>query len=129
MEPATRSLGEFAASAKRLARSLLTIGANRIELFMVEVQEQREQILHLLLLALGVAAFGLLAGITLTGAIVVWLWPVSKLGVFLGLTVLYGAAAALLYRRLNTMLRDWKNLPATLDQLRKDRECLEKNLP
>jgi uncharacterized membrane protein YqjE len=129
MEPATRSLGEFAASAKRLARSLLTIGANRIELFMVEVQEQREHILHLLLLALGVAAFGLLAGITLTGAIVVWLWPVSKLGVFLGLTVLYGAAAALLYRRLNTMLRDWKNLPATLDQLRKDRECLEKNLP
>ena len=96
---------------------------------MVEVQEQREHILHLLLLALGVAAFGLLAGITLTGAIVVWLWPVSKLGVFLGLTVLYGAAAALLYRRLNTMLRDWKNLPATLDQLRKDRECLEKNLP
>jgi uncharacterized membrane protein YqjE len=129
MEPATRSLGEFGASAKRLARSLLTIGANRIELFMVEVQEQREHILHLLLLALGVAAFGLLAGITLTGAIVVWLWPVSKLGVFLGLTVLYGAAAALLYRRLNTMLRDWKNLPATLDQLRKDRECLEKNLP
>jgi hypothetical protein len=31
------------------------------------MQEQREHILHLLLLALGVAAFGLLAGITLTG--------------------------------------------------------------
>jgi uncharacterized membrane protein YqjE len=129
MESATTNLGEFAASAKRLVRRLLTIGANRLELFMVEVQEQREHILHLLLLALGVAAFGLLAGITLTGAIVVLLWPVSKLGAFLSLTVLYGAAAALLYRRLNTMLHDWSNLPATLDQLRKDRECLEKNLP
>jgi len=30
-----------------------------------------------------------------------------------------------LYRRLTRLLRDWQNLPATLDQLRKDRACLE----
>ena len=129
MESATSSLGTFAGSAKRLARRLLTIGTNRLELFVVEVQEQREQILCVFLLALGVAAFGLLAAITLTGAIVVLLWPVSELGALLVLTVIYGTAAALLYRRLKTMLRDWKDLPATLDQLRKDRECLEKDLP
>ena len=129
MEPATISLGQLAASARRFTRRLLTIGENRLELMMVEVQEQREQLLHAMLLALGVAAFGLLAGITLTGAVVVLLWPVSRLWGFMALTALYGGAAAFLYRRLTAMMRDWKNLPATLDQLRKDRECLEKSLP
>jgi len=129
MEPATISLGQLAASARRFVRRLLTIGENRLELMMVEVQEQRERLLHAIVLALGVAAFGLLGGITLTGAVVVLLWDYSPLAVFLALTGLYCVAAVFLYRRLTLMLRDWKNLPDTLDQLRKDRECLEKSLP
>jgi uncharacterized membrane protein YqjE len=129
MEPATISLGQFAAAARRFARRLLTIGENRLELMMVEMQEQREQLLHAMLLALGVAAFGLLAGIALTGTVVVLLWPLSRLGALVVLTGLYGGAAVFLYLRLAATLRDWKNLPATLDQLRKDRECLEKSLP
>jgi hypothetical protein len=44
------------------------------------------------------------------------------------LTGLYGGTAVWLYRRLSLLLRDWQNLPATFDQLRKDRACLEKNL-
>ena len=92
---------------------------------MVEVQEERERLLYAILLALGVAAFGLLAGVTLTATIVVWLWAYSHVAVLLTLTGLYGAAGVCLYRRLTVILRDWKNLPATLDQLRKDRACLE----
>jgi uncharacterized membrane protein YqjE len=95
---------------------------------MVEVQEERERLLHAILLALGVAAIGLLAGMALTGATVVLLWEFSRAGVLLVLACLYGAAAACLYRRLTLLLRDWQNLPATLDQLRKDRACFEKNL-
>ena len=95
---------------------------------MVEVQEERERLRCAILLALGVAAFGLLAGIALTAAIVVWLWAWSPVAVLLILTGLHGAAAAFLYRRLTVLLHDWKNLPATLDQLRKDRACLEKTL-
>ncbi len=128
MEPATDNLGQFGDSSKRFARRLLTIGENRLELLMVEVQEGREHLLYAILLALGVAAFGLLAGITLTAAIVVLLWGYSPMAVLLTLTGLYGAAAVFLYRRLTVLLRDWKNLPATLDQLGKDRACLEKTL-
>jgi uncharacterized membrane protein YqjE len=106
----------------------LTIGENRLALLMVEVQEERERLLHAILLALGVAAFGLLAGAALTGAIVVWLWEISPVAALLVLTCLYGAAAVSLYRRLMQLLRDWQNFPATLDQIRKDRTCLEKNL-
>jgi uncharacterized membrane protein YqjE len=43
------------------------------------------------------------------------------------LTAIYGAIAGFLYTRLLRLQRDWQTLPETLDQLRKDRECLEKN--
>jgi uncharacterized membrane protein YqjE len=128
METATGSFQQLAAASRRFAERLLTIGENRLELLTVEVQEERERLLHAFLLALGVAAFGLLAGLTLTAAIVVLLGQYSPLAVLLTLTGLYGVAAVCLYRRLTLLLRDWQTLSATLDQLRKDRACLEKTL-
>jgi uncharacterized membrane protein YqjE len=128
METATGSFKQLATASRRFAERLLTIGENRLELLTVEVQEERERLLHAFLLALGVAAFGLLAGLTLTAAIVVLLGQYSPLAVLLTLTGLYGVAAVCLYRRLTLLLRDWQTLSATLDQLRKDRACLEKNL-
>jgi uncharacterized membrane protein YqjE len=128
MEAGPVQIGQLVETSKRFARRLLAIGGNRVELLMVEVQEERARLLHAILLALGVAAFGLLAGGALTGAIVVLLWETSRVAVLLVLTSLYGATAAWVYRRLTLLLRDWQNLPATLDQLRKDRECLEKTL-
>jgi uncharacterized membrane protein YqjE len=74
------------------------------------------------------AALGLLAGVALTGAIVVWLWELSRVAALLVLGGLYGGTAVCLFRRLTRILRDWQNLPATFDQLRKDRAWLEKHL-
>jgi len=91
------------------------------------VQEERERLLHAIVLALGVAALGLLAGVALTGAIVVLLWELSRVAALLALTGLYGATAVCLYRRLTLCLREWESFPATLGQLRKDRACLEKS--
>ena len=128
MEEPNVSLRQLGAATRNFARRLLTIGENRLELLTVEVQEERERLLHAFLLALGVAAFGLLAGLALTAAIVVELWAWSHVAVLLALTCLYGAAGICLYRRLTGLLRDWQTLSASLDQLRKDRACLEKNL-
>ncbi|MGD1087933.1 MAG: phage holin family protein [Verrucomicrobiota bacterium] len=128
MEESTVSFRRLATTSKHFARRLLTIGENRLELLTVEVQEERERLLHAILLASGVAAFGLLAGLTLTAAIVVLLWAYSPVAVLLTLTGLYGAAGVCLYRRLTGLLRDWQTLSASLDQLRKDRACLEKIL-
>ena len=128
METATGSFKQLATTSRRFAERLLTIGENRLELLTVEVQEERERLLHAFLLALGVAAFGLLAAIALTAAIAVLLWQYSPVAVLLTLAVLYGAAAICLCRRLARLMRDWETLPATLDQLRKDRACLEKTL-
>jgi len=128
MEESAVSMSQLAASSKHFARRLLTIGENRLELLTVEVQEERVRLLHAIVLALGAATLGLLAGIALTGMVVVLFWSYSPVSVLLALSLLYGVAAGLLYRRLTVLLRDWQNLPATLDQLRKDRACLEKIL-
>jgi uncharacterized membrane protein YqjE len=128
MEESTVSFRQLATTSKHFARRLLTIGENRLELLTVEVQEERERLLHAFLLALGVATFGLLAGLTLTATIVVLLWAWSPWAALLILTGLYTASGFYLYRRLIVVMRNWQTLSASLDQLRKDRACLEKIL-
>jgi uncharacterized membrane protein YqjE len=128
MEEPTGSFGQLATTSKNFVRRLVTIGENRLELLAVEVQEERERRLRAFLLAFGVAAFGLLAGLTLTAAIVILFWDWSHVAVLLILTALYATAGICLYRQLTGLLRNWQTLSATLDQLRKDRECLEKIL-
>ena len=129
MEPAHASLGQLVDASKQFARRLFTIGENRLELLIVEVQEERDRLLHAILLSLGVAAFGFLALLALNAALVILLWDHSPVAVLLVLTGVYTGLAVLLYRRLTRLLREWQMLSATLDQLRKDHECLKKNLP
>lgn len=128
MEQSTVSFSLLASTSKQFARRLLTIGENRLELLAVEVQEERDRLLHVFLLAFGMANFALLAALTLTAAIVIGLWAWSPVIVLLILTVFYGATGGFLYRRLNGLLRNWQVLSATLDQIRKDRAGLEKTL-
>jgi uncharacterized membrane protein YqjE len=128
MEDSTVNLRQLATTSKTFARRLLTVGENRLELLTVEVQEERERLLHAFLLALGVATFGLLAGLTLTATIVVLLWAWSPWAALLILTGVYTIAGICLYRRLIGVMRNWQTLSASLDQLRKDRACLEQIL-
>lgn len=128
MEPATSNMAILTATSKGLARRLLTVGENRFELLMVAVQEERGLLLHAMLLAFGVVAFSLLGAMTLSAAIVVALWAYSPVAVLLSLAVLHGAIGGLLYRRLAGLLRDWHVLSSLLDQIRKDRACLEEAL-
>src|SRR5271157_707048 len=95
----TVSFRQLGTTSKHFARRLATIGENRLELLAVEVQEERERLLHAFLLSLGMAAFGLLAGTALSAAIVVmfYAWGVA---VLLALTVLYSVAGVCLYLRL-----------------------------
>ncbi|HTI99899.1 MAG TPA: phage holin family protein [Dongiaceae bacterium] len=125
METRSSSFQQLAAAARQLVRRLVTIAENRIELVTLEVQEGRERLLHVLFLALAVAALVLLAGITLTAAMVIWLWPISPGAVLLVLAGVYGSTGGWLGWRLTQRLRDWQTLPATLDQLKKDRAALE----
>ena len=113
-------------AAKRIAQRMIVIVENRFQLLMVEAQEERERVLLAIWLALGAAVFGLLAGVALTILIAVALWEHSPIIALSVLTVIYTLAAGILYGRLVRLKQDWQILPGTLDQLKKDRECLEK---
>ena len=120
--------GQECGTSRQFVRRLLTIGENRLELLAVELQEERERLLQALLYALGVAVVSLLGGMVVTGLVVFVFWSYSPVGVLLGLAVIYLGFGAYLTRRLTALLRDWHTMAATLDQLKKDRECLEKIL-
>jgi uncharacterized membrane protein YqjE len=128
MQPAASDASQWAEPPKRFARELVTVVENRLELLMLEVQEERERLLRAISLALGIAVFSFLTGAALTVALVVLLWALSPIAVLLTLTMLYSATAAFLYRRFTVLQRNWKTFPATLDQLRKDRACVENHL-
>ncbi len=128
MEDSPVGFKQLGTISRQLAHRLLIMGENRLELLAVEVQEERERLLHAILLGLGIATLSLLTGIVLTAALVVWLWDTSPLSVLLILTGLYAGSAAGLYWKFTSILRDWETLPSTVDQLRKDRACLEKFL-
>jgi uncharacterized membrane protein YqjE len=117
-------LAEIPAASRRLAKCAMDLGMNRVELLLVELQEEREKLLQALLYALAAAVFALLAGMSLTLWIVLLFWSLSKLIAVAALTVLYISTALFLYGRLVGLRRDWQAFSGTLDQLRKDSTCL-----
>lgn len=128
METAPDNLRQLGTSSRELARRLLRIGENRLELLTLEMQEEGKRLLQAILLALAAVTFGLLAGIALTAAIVVLFWASSPVAVLLILAGLYAVAGVCFYRQLTRLLGNWQTLSATLDQLRKDCAGLEKSL-
>ena len=125
MEPVGNSLGRIAATSKRFARLLLTIGENRLELLKVALQEKRGFLLRVILLSLGMGIFGLLAGMTLTAAVAVYFWAYSPVVVLLSLAALYGLIVLIMAWCLKRRLRNFRPLSTSLDQLQKDRAELE----
>jgi uncharacterized membrane protein YqjE len=117
-----------AGTTKRLVSHLVAITENRLELLMLEVQEERERVLRVILLALGAAVFGLLGGVALTVAIVILFWERSPITALLVLAVFYLGCSAWLYVGFTKLQRNWQTLAGTIDQLRKDREWMERNL-
>jgi uncharacterized membrane protein YqjE len=128
MEATSDTGPDLADASKRIAQRAFVIFENRLQLLMVEAQEERERILKAVWMGLVAVIFTLLAGITITIVVVLAFWEHYPIIALLILTALYAVGAAVFYAKLMQLQRDWQTLPATIDQLRKDRECLEKQL-
>jgi len=128
MDESRPTLAELMGASRRAAQRTLDIGANRLELLIVELHEERERLLLTLVMALGAAALALLAGIAFTLGVMVLLWDHSPAIAMGMLMLLYGAGAAFLYMRVMRLQRTYEMFTATLEQLRKDRECLAPDL-
>jgi uncharacterized membrane protein YqjE len=109
----------------RLLRTLREAAANRLELFLVECQEERLRLMEALLLAATVLVCATLALVLLTFALVVIFWDTHRVLVLMLLTGAYAVGAVAAGVTLRARLRRWQPFGATLEEIRKDRECLE----
>ena len=107
-------------TSKRLLRTAAAMAQNRLELILVEVQEERARFFDMLLVAAGAVACGLMALIMVSLTLVVIFWDEHRIAVLAGLSLVYIAAAAAGFWQLNKRLRDWQGFSATLAEFKKD---------
>lgn len=113
------------ATVRRLAARSLGVVSNRLELFILELQEQEQRLFGVLLMALLAAVFSLLALVLASFALVIVFWESARMEVLLGLTAFYALGAGLLGWQVRRRVRDGSPFSATLGELKKDRQWLE----
>jgi len=92
-------------SLRRLGRSGLAVLENRIELFSVELEEQKVRVVRVLILAGAAIFLGNTALLAVSAAIVIMAGEAARLPVLIGLSVLYFLAALGAFLALRKELR------------------------
>jgi uncharacterized membrane protein YqjE len=124
--PSNHNSGLIDAS-KRVTWRLLSMFHNRVELLMVEIQEERQRALRAVLMAIAAVFLSLLAGMTVT-AVIACAAGTHLLTALIIMAIVYIAGAIFFLLKLARMQRNWDALSDTRDQLQKDRECLKEHL-
>jgi uncharacterized membrane protein YqjE len=112
-------------SLRALADQLLAGGQRRLELFTIELEEQKLRLIQTFLWS---SAVVFASGMALTFAsltLVYLCWDTSRLAVLGGLTALYaGALVAVVLALRRHLARQPKPFAATLHELAADRACI-----
>jgi uncharacterized membrane protein YqjE len=126
MDETRHESGGWLATGKRILRTIYGLAQTRVELFLVELQEERIRLFDALLLvsACVVCSFMALALLTLT--VVVIFWEQHRILVLVLLTLTYAVGAGWSYWRLRRRLAEWQSFSATVEEFKKDQACLEK---
>jgi len=111
---------------RRLAATVLAILQNRIELLLVELQEERARLLNALMLTAVIVSLGLFTVAMAGGALAIAVWHEYGLRGLFALSALGLVGTVLAYWGLRVRLKHWPFLSGTLAELKKDRECLER---
>ncbi len=124
MNDATEIKSGVWASLKRIVDTLLAAAHNRVELFAVELQEEKGRLVESILCTAAVVAFGMMALSMVTLTLVVLFWENGRLIALGCLSVLHLAGTALAWRALQSRLKGRRAFADTVGELRKDRSCL-----
>jgi uncharacterized membrane protein YqjE len=119
-----RRAGIFA-SLRRLLKTVLAIAQNRLELLLVELQQERWRFFNALLLAGAVLILSAMTLMVATITLVVVCVEAKRLDLLVALTLLCLGATIVAYWRLRTRLKTWAPFSGTLTELKKDKACLE----
>ena len=126
MEEPGESTPGILGSLGRLLKTVLAIAQNRLELFLVECQEERWRFFDALLLAGVALILALMTLMSATIAIIVVCMKANRLDLVIALALVYLVATILAFWRLRSRLMKWEPFSATLAELKKDKTCLDK---
>ncbi len=113
-------------SLRRLCDTGLSLLQNRVELFAVEVQEEKERLVRVLVLAAIAVFLGNMAAVVLTLTVVFLAGESVRGPVLIGLSIIYLGATAVAFVALRRHLRSAPPpFDATISELKKDREWLK----
>jgi uncharacterized membrane protein YqjE len=113
-------------SLRKLCDQILALIQNRLELFAVELQEEKERLIWVLVLAALVVFLSSMAAVVVTVTIVVLAGERLRGPVLVGLSVLYVAAAVTAFLALRKQLRTAPPpFNETVSEFKKDRDWLE----
>lgn len=120
--------GGWLETMRGIGESLLAMTRNRIELFAVELQEEKLRFLSLLIWIGLAAALGFAGVFVAIIALAFWLWAAAG---YFGLIVLaavsLGAAALIVLGIRKKIQTGPQPFASTVAEFRKDGECLRKN--
>lgn len=114
-------------SIRRLLAGVVATVTNRLELFVLELQEEGRRLLEIAVLLLFLGACLTLALLLLTFGIIVLFWNTARLEAIFGMMAIYLIGGWLIVLRLRSVLHRSKPFEETLKELRKDHQWLEGN--
>ena len=116
----------LAGSARRLADSALAAVQTRLELFALELREEKTSAIELLIWVCTALFFGIMAVITLTATVVLIFSPEKRVFVAGGFVLLYLIGAIWAFTRVKSRLKN-QGTPfnETINEFKRDREWLQ----
>ncbi len=125
MPPDDPPRGGVFESLRGLCESGLALLQNRVELFSVELEEQKARLVRVLLLAAAAIFLANTAVLVVTACIVLLAGDSARVPVLIGLLLFYALAAVLAFLALRKELRSAPPpFSGTLSELKKDRAWL-----
>jgi uncharacterized membrane protein YqjE len=108
-----------------MLKTLRDAAENRVELFLVEWQEERLRMLDALWLLMVGTVCALMALILATLIVVVIFWDTHRMLVLALLLLAYTGVAVTAFGILYSRLKRWRAFAATLEQIKKDQACFK----
>ncbi len=124
MNEDTHKPGGVFASVRRILDGGLAIVQNRLELFAVELRQEKCRLVEVIIWAAAVSALGITTLTLLTLAVIIMFWEKARLAAVLGLGGLYLLGTLLAWRKLRAKLAESSAFSGTVEEIKKDRECL-----
>lgn len=127
MESGPLESSGFLSSLRSLGEGLVSGVQRRLELFSLEVQEEKYRLIQIFLWISG-AIFSAVMAITFLSLTLVYLfWESARIAVLVGLTVFYaGTFVTVVVGFRRYLARQPHPFAATLEELKEDRECIRK---